>query len=285
MAVGGNGVGVSVGVGWRVTWGDATRDVEEVGVTDRAGATVVRSVGAAGVDGCAGGVIVSTGASVSPGVAVLHAASTTTPAINAGRELPSLPIGLLSHARRTAGWRVSPQCQGQGQLREPGTWGKQGAAYNQGQALPRYWMESADTLRHPLEHLSRHGPPWPTPTGRGRRAWRNSRAPILLSLTCTLRNYQCLTALGPDRSGPKKFPRSQARANRASLTWFATNLWQDSRVQFRACLPGCSWQKPYPTQEREMSDRSRRVGTKSEIDKDQRPIVSSGDLIRTLQSA
>ncbi len=33
-----------------------------------------------------------------------------------------------------------------------------------------------------------------------------------------------------------------------------------------AYSPECSWQKPYPTQERERSDRSRRVGTKSEID-------------------
>ena len=32
---------VGVGVGWRATWGDATRDFEGVGVTDGSGATVV----------------------------------------------------------------------------------------------------------------------------------------------------------------------------------------------------------------------------------------------------
>ena len=65
--------------------------------------------------------MVSTGAGVTPSVEVLHDASTTRPAINAARDLPGLPIGVLFHARRTAGRRVSPQCQGQGQLREPGT--------------------------------------------------------------------------------------------------------------------------------------------------------------------
>ena len=41
--------------------------------------------------------------------------------------------------------------------------------------------------------------------------------------------------------------------------------------------PGRSWQKPYPTQERERSDRSR-LSMKSEIDKYQRPAVISGRL-------
>ena len=107
------GVGVSVGVGWRVAWGDATRDLEDVGVTGGTRATVVRSAGSAcllvavgGAEGPAvgaGGAMVSTGAGVTPGMEVLHAASTKSPAINVARELPGRPMGLLSPARWTVG--------------------------------------------------------------------------------------------------------------------------------------------------------------------------------------
>ena len=115
VAVGasGRGDGVGVAVGWRATWGDGTRDFEEVGVTDGTGTTVVRSVGwacrstvviegAEGLGGCAGGAVESMGAGLTPGVAVLHAASTMRPANNAAREIPGRAMGLFSRARRTA---------------------------------------------------------------------------------------------------------------------------------------------------------------------------------------
>ena len=59
---------------------------------------------------------------------------------------------------------------------------------------------------------------------------------ILISLTCTLRSDQCLTALGR-HNRRRKFPRLYARMNRDSLTRLATNRWHDSRVQFRAYFP------------------------------------------------
>ncbi len=77
--------------------------------------------GAAGLGGCADGAMASTGGGVTLGGVVLHPASTTRPAINATREHTGRTIGLLSCARPTTGYRVSPQCQEQGQFREAHT--------------------------------------------------------------------------------------------------------------------------------------------------------------------
>ena len=62
------------------------------------------------------------------------------------------------------------------------------------------------------------------------------RPPILISLTCTLRSDQCLTALGR-HNRRRKFPRLYAKTNRDRRTRLATNRWHDSRVQFSAYLP------------------------------------------------
>ena len=45
------------------------------------------------------------------------------------------------------------------------------------------------------------------------------------------------------------------------------------QVDDEAYLPGCSWQKPYPTQKQE------------KVDKHQRPVISSNHLIRALMTA
>ena len=58
--------------------------------------------------------------------------------------------------------------------------------------------------------------PTPRTTERSTpRACRTRRPPILISLTCTLRSDQCLTALGR-HSRRRKFPRLYARTNRDS---------------------------------------------------------------------
>ena len=79
--------------------------------------------------------------------------------------------------------------------------------------------------------------PTPRTTERfNRRECRTRRPPILISLTCTLRSDQCLTALGR-HNRRRKFPRLYARMNRDRRTRLATNRWHDSRVQFSAYFP------------------------------------------------
>ena len=85
----------------------------------------------------------------------------------------------------------------------------------------------ADTIQHSLEQplRNRHlGQLKDQSTGVPHQT-----ALILISLTCTLRSDQCLTALGR-HSRRRKFPRLYARMNRDSLTRLATNRWHDSRV-------------------------------------------------------
>ena len=80
------------------------------------------------------------------------------------------------------------------------------------------------------------GEPWRSGFGGMEHVRTGIWPPILISLTCTLRSDQCLTALGR-HNRRKKFQRLYARMNRDSLTRLATNRRHDSRVQFRAYLP------------------------------------------------
>ena len=76
--------------------------------------------------------------------------------------------------------------------------------------------------------------PTPRTTERSIAGSAARRPPILISLTCTLRSDQCLTALGR-HSRRRKFPRLYARMNRDRRTRLATNRWHDS--EFRAYFP------------------------------------------------
>ena len=74
-----------------------------------------------------------------------------------------------------------------------------------------------------------------TPEQINRRECRTRWPPILISLTCTLRSDQCLTALGR-HNRRRKFPRLYARM-KTDAPRLATNRWHDSRVQFSAYFP------------------------------------------------
>jgi len=66
--------------------------------------------------------------------------------------------------------------------------------------------------------------------------WLMTFAPIFMSLSWMLPSDQRETLLGRVKRR-RKFPRSSARMNRASLTWFDVNLVHDSLVQVRAYFP------------------------------------------------